>query len=45
MQTRLEAYAKAKRASKSKNARSVSMTLVAVLTVNRELGTITQILV
>jgi hypothetical protein len=45
MQTMIEAYAKAKKASKSKKTRSMSMTLVAVPTVNRELGATTRVFV
>jgi hypothetical protein len=38
MQNLFEVYVKAKKASKSKKQRSVVMTLVTFLTVNRELG-------
>jgi hypothetical protein len=43
MQTMFEAYAKAKKASKSKKPKKRGMTLVAVPTVNRELGGTTRV--
>jgi hypothetical protein len=45
MQTMFKAYVKAQKAGSLRSTRSVIMTLVTVPTVNRELGTATQVLV
>jgi hypothetical protein len=45
MQTMFKAYAKAKKAGKSKKCKNVTMTPVTVPTVNRKLGAMTRALV